>query len=389
MINGDIFTKRECTTTSDTEWLIQSIDDCDDNEDRLLELFRNIQGPYSVLYFNRNTQELYFIRDVLGRQSLLVAENIDGSLTFGSVLGKSFIKLSLNIFIQICIPLGSPKDQYKKCIELPPLGVFCFSLSTQTVHLSPWQRLDQTNIDQLQEIEELLKKSIEIRESLDSLWLSKPAIQNEFNLEELLHEFANKKSSEIFDHLLNHESVLHVCDELLIHLQNSLIDRINSTPPYCRKCMIAKDKNCGHSRVGILFSGGIDCTILAVLTDKLLDPSQPIDLINVSFEKVRSTGPPIDYNTPDRISARDSLIELRRLNPKRKWKLIEVNVTRTELNEALKKRIAHLVYPLNSVLDESLGSVLWFGARGCGKVDDIDYDSNCRVSETLYYNNLS
>lgn len=59
---------------------------------------------------------------------------------------------------------------------------------------------------------------------------------------------------------------------------------------------------------------------------------------------------------------------------------MEVDVDRNELGEALNTRVPHLVYPLNTVLDESLGCVLWFGARGRGKVDGIDYFSNCRVS---------
>lgn len=63
----------------------------------------------------------------------------------------------------------------------------------------------------------------------------------------------------------------------------------------------------------------------------------------------------------------------------RKWNLIEVNVTRAELNEALKAKISHLVYPLNSVLDESLGAVLWFGANGHGVINNQPYNSNTRV----------
>lgn len=63
----------------------------------------------------------------------------------------------------------------------------------------------------------------------------------------------------------------------------------------------------------------------------------------------------------------------------RNWNLVEVNVTRNELDEALKSRIPHLVYPLSTVLDESIGSVLWFGARGHGLVDGTEYTSNCRV----------
>lgn len=63
----------------------------------------------------------------------------------------------------------------------------------------------------------------------------------------------------------------------------------------------------------------------------------------------------------------------------RRWNLVEINVTRDELENELKTQIPHLVYPLTSVLDESVGSVLWFGARGHGQVDGIDYSTNCRV----------
>lgn len=42
-----------------------------------------------------------------------------------------------------------------------------------------------------------------------------------------------------------------------------------------------------HARIAILFSGGIDCTLLAMMTDKVLAPGERIDLINVSFENPR------------------------------------------------------------------------------------------------------
>lgn len=63
----------------------------------------------------------------------------------------------------------------------------------------------------------------------------------------------------------------------------------------------------------------------------------------------------------------------------RKWNLIEVNVNRQELNQVLESRITHLVYPLNSVLDESLGAVLWFGARGLSVDNETLHNNKCRV----------
>lgn len=88
LINGDIFTKRDEISISDTEWLAQRIDECDGNEEHLLELLRSVEGPYSLCYYNQNLQKLYFLRDILGRQSLLLAKSPDGDIILSSVLGN-------------------------------------------------------------------------------------------------------------------------------------------------------------------------------------------------------------------------------------------------------------------------------------------------------------
>lgn len=88
LLNGDIFSKRDDSSQSDTHWLTQCIDDCNDSEQKLLDLFRNLQGPYSLIYFNQKTQNLYFIRDLLGRQSLLLAKSPQDDIIISSVLGN-------------------------------------------------------------------------------------------------------------------------------------------------------------------------------------------------------------------------------------------------------------------------------------------------------------
>lgn len=88
LINGDIFTKREDCLLSDTEWLVQRIDECNDDETKLLGMFRYLEGPYSIIYYNQSANKLYFLRDILGRQSLLLAKSPDGDTIISSVLGK-------------------------------------------------------------------------------------------------------------------------------------------------------------------------------------------------------------------------------------------------------------------------------------------------------------
>lgn len=301
LINGDIFNKRDDYSVSDTEWLAQQIEKCNDNESELLTVFRSLEGPYSIFYYNQKTRNLYFVRDVLGRQSLLLAINYDGDIILSSVLGVS-------------------KQNFSKCIELPPIGIFQINFDKDEISLHPWQLLSDSNWEQLTNLQSLIQKDIKMNSSIESPWLVKHTDNpHEYNLELILKDHIKNSSNEIFEHLTNDKNCLSVCVEIISKLEKSVKSRVSATPSSCRECLKLKNHNCHHAKIGILFSGGIDCTILAVLADKLLDLSHPIDLINVSFEKVkRSTkNTPIDYNTPDRLTARESLEELKRINPKR------------------------------------------------------------------------
>lgn len=96
----------------------------------------------------------------------------------------------------------------------------------------------------------------------------------------------------------------------------------------------------GHSpvsntRVAVLFSGGLDCTVLARLAHEVLGPDQGIDLINVAFENPRvvaqlkkeAKGRPISdfYEAcPDRITGRKSFAELQKVCPGRTFRFLSV-----------------------------------------------------------------
>lgn len=91
-------------------------------------------------------------------------------------------------------------------------------------------------------------------------------------------------------------------------------------------------------RLAILFSGGLDCTVLARLAHDLVPSSQGIDLINVAFENprqvavdktVRRTQPYLPVTDvyeacPDRITGRKAFAELRSICPDRHWRFIAV-----------------------------------------------------------------
>lgn len=120
------------------------------------------------------------------------------------------------------------------------------------------------------------------------------------------------------------------------------------------------------AKVAVLFSGGLDCTVLARMAHDILPVHDQIDLINVAFENPRvvlaskqppkakmqrkvqqkrdqfdvhdegqSTGKvlsntlPIETGNPfeacpDRLTGRNALKELRCVCPERRWNFVEV-----------------------------------------------------------------
>lgn len=87
----------------------------------------------------------------------------------------------------------------------------------------------------------------------------------------------------------------------------------------------------GDTRIAVLFSGGLDCTVLARLTSELLPPDQGVDLLNVAFENPRvaqhrkkGATTSIYEECPDRITGRKAFAELTAVCPSRKWRFVAV-----------------------------------------------------------------
>lgn len=135
--------------------------------------------------------------------------------------------------------------------------------------------------------------------------------------------------------------------KVLALLEAAVKVRVNTNMNLCQDCVsdVTLDNPCCHAKVAVLFSGGLDSAILAKLADKYVPKNEPIDLLNVAFEKKKASAtskpnskniPPSEnyddmlsfednlYNVPDRISGRKTLKELQNLCPERKWNFIEV-----------------------------------------------------------------
>ena len=87
------------------------------------------------------------------------------------------------------------------------------------------------------------------------------------------------------------------------------------------------------ARVAVLFSGGLDCTVLARLASNVIPTEQVIDLINVAFENPRiaaqhrrQQGVNLYELCPDRITGRRAFGELLHASPERNWRFVTVSI---------------------------------------------------------------
>ncbi|WFD32702.1 hypothetical protein MSPP1_003752 [Malassezia sp. CBS 17886] len=181
------------------------------------------------------------------------------------------------------------------------------------------------------------------------------------------------------------------CDALwCVQLVAALCDSVRQRVTGIRTAAPVQSAHSAHAAV--LFSGGLDCTVVARLAHEYVPPSQPIDLVTVAFENPRAiraaraaggdAGPgdfPHDpYAVPDRITARLSHAELQQCTPARRWNLVEVNVPYAQYC-AERARIEALLCPSASVMDLSIGAALFFAARAHGVCDGRTYRSPARV----------
>ncbi|PTB67007.1 asparagine synthase-like protein [Trichoderma citrinoviride] len=126
------------------------------------------------------------------------------------------------------------------------------------------------------------------------------------------------------------------------------------------------------AHIAVLFSGGLDCTVLARMASDMMPPEQAIDLINVAFENPRIAAQNTKLSAdelyelcPDRMTGRKSFAELLTVCPSQRWRFVTVNVPYQETC-AHRAEVIDLIYPHNTEMDLSIACALYFAARGQG-----------------------
>ncbi|KAJ9480001.1 Asparagine synthetase domain-containing protein [Pseudozyma hubeiensis] len=339
-----------------------------------------VEGPYAFVLLDRREDKLYCGRDPLGRRSLLLQRLPHHStLAIVSVAG------------------GEPPHALDS--EDAPSGATLTEIDCSSLWL----------IDLLQTptTPQPLPRHISRFNSLLLLRELQPADQQQHSLL---------------------RSPDQIRQDFLAVLSESVRRRVTN---------INTDQPADEAHVAILFSGGLDCTTLALLADRHVPKKQPIDLLNVGFENVRAieaaklesekrmrsrlkaaqkkgkksaaqirtmdsdivdsdqkgafTGIEPDhtdeahttdiYSVPDRLTGISSYTELLTLSPHRRWNFICINIPYSEYTSH-KPLISTLMSPSSSVMDLSIASALFFASRSRGHLltsPDTAYTSPARV----------
>ena len=295
-----------------------------------LHLLSQLDAEYALAFYQPATSTLWFGKDCMGRRSLLAALDGERGLCLSSVL------------------LDAVQDvwQEQQWRELPTTGLFSVDVSQWAaasvleVWLHYWPPVRRAN--------PALPDRKLVRSIADAL-LDPPAMP--FPRADLPPPHLTDPDTQ------SATSLLLAAERLDKLLSASVRDRVTTCPPPSDPCDAA---------VAILFSGGLDCTLLAHYAHLHTPAAQPIDLVNVAFVGQLPASSALRH-CPDRITAHNSLHELQRLHPQRRFRLLCIDVTLERL-EAERAALVRVLRPCATVMDFNIGVVLGCGAAGTGYV---------------------
>lgn len=154
-------------------------------------------------------------------------------------------------------------------------------------------------------------------------------------------------------------------------------------------------ENPNDSSLAVLFSGGLDCTVIARLLCEVTKDKSSIDLLTVGFENPRTGQTP--ESSPDRKLATKSWFHLCKMFPDLKLNLVEINVDYKHWLRH-KYRVRELMYPCNTEMDLSIAIAFYFASSTMPQLTsmkalrnyDIDWDTYTQNPEAytdhiLYY----
>ncbi|GAA5897158.1 putative asparagine synthase [Sporobolomyces salmoneus] len=355
------------------------------------EAMKRLDGPHAFIYYSKAEDKIYFTRDCLGRRSLLRRKrNRRGEFVLTSTAP----------------PRTEHEGEEDAWVEISCEGIWELDLKVlASGEGEKFLRLHKRFYESEAPSSEALTYPFDrLNRSLPTIGSLLPMTRSFPPLPVLSKPYL---------------SLISTFKSLLLE---SIRQRVLTIPFNSRSSSPSKDSE-PKPRIAILFSGGLDCTSLALLVDEVLPREEGIDLINVSFENPRklqlatggqrkekkrketkkerqdrlkreengepepvvqeaeetnesnAQGEPQDstipsepasmYDVPDRMTGLETWGELCRLRPHRRWNFVKVDVPYQEMIEH-RQRVIDLMKPQDTVMDLSIAVAFYFAARGQG-----------------------
>ncbi|KAK6526409.1 hypothetical protein TWF694_005003 [Orbilia ellipsospora] len=342
---------------NDTQFIFDKLSSC---EGRVQDVLQRIEGPFAFVFYDGPRKRVWFGRDWLGRRSLLLRKAV--------ATGSD---------ISIC-SIADTQD-ISQWSEVEADGFYFIDL--EKLETGP---TTNTGFNKIAFIAQNDYDVINIRDSCMRLPIS-----------DLCREIPNPDLQ-----ALTPESPS--VGRLYGLLYDSLRLRVQNIPRHSVPSVQGHHGNLRPSKVGILFSGGLDCTMLARIAHDILPPDEPIELLNVAFENRRvleaavaeakkkmkskkgvqnalveeaplpndgivdvasSTSHRDIYNIcPDRQTGLKSWRELQSVCPNRDWRFKEINVPYEEVTKH-KQKVIPLLHPHDTEMDLSIGLAFYFASQ--------------------------
>ncbi|KAL4933984.1 asparagine synthetase domain-containing protein [Aspergillus undulatus] len=305
---------------------------------RVAEAISKITGPFAFVFYDAVNFRLYFGRDCLGRRSLLWGLDEAGNLTICSLSDGS----SLSTFQEV----EADGIYMVEFADAP-------NVDLDSVPVNGPLRFDVKNITRIPWSHEVLPAPHMI---------SPTPPMNKAVPEGTPPPLTTTSSN---------------LRELEDRLRQSLALRIQNV----REPPSAGDSNV---KIAVLFSGGLDCTLLARLAHDILPSGETIDLLNVAFENPRVVAaaakglkqlPSAYEGCPDRITGRAAFAELQRVCPARNWRFVAIDIPYV-VTVTHRDTVKRLMLPHNTEMDLSIACALYFAARGQGTALDSQRPDN-------------
>lgn len=301
-----------------------------DTAESVVACLASVAGPWACIFWQPSTRSIWFGHDRIGRRSLLLGYSTVGGLAVSSVAPA------------------------------------CSQGSTHTWH---WQELPPSGVYQL----ELTGRGGTLGRLHHHHW---PDQTSTFRRPDVLPSGDGPSSLESDSTSADEPpDAAASADRLLDALDRAVCRRVEEAPPPTSLKHV--DGVLSGARIAVLFSGGVDCMVVAALAHRHRPPDEPIDLLNVAFGSPAqlsggegesgNTNNSDRYHTPDRKSAVAGLAELRKIAPTRRWQLICVN---RDLDisslDAGKAEALPLMFPAVTVMDFTIAYALRSAAEGVG-----------------------